>query len=351
MNQYLQKQYLQKHPDGLLIAGISHQVGSECLTNKQLIDRYGIRIKESFINKSVGIETRYFISDDETTSDLAAIAGKNALKNANIDVDKLDRLIVATSTPDHQTPSTACIVQHKLGGRGFPASDIVAACSGFMYALDQGLRCLATGDKYVLIVGVDCRSRTLNMQDKRTAFLYGDGAGAVVLKRVEGIENDRSEKKCKKGFFDCMITADGEGHDAVFVPAGGAKTPCTIENVQAMEHKLSMPNGERVAKNALQGFMHMSHSILQRNNLNLTDVDHVVFHQPNRRLLEAVMRDMNIDESKAFINFEKYGNTVAGSIPIALSEVINSGRAKVGDKILLCSVGGGFTAGAALYQY
>jgi len=338
------QRYLINHQYDFHITGSAHSVGSECLTNEQLIKRFGIQIKESFIDKSVGIRTRYFLSNEETTSDLAADAARKALNKSGVSVNDLDRLIVATSTPDHQTPSTACIVQHKLGGKGFPASDISAACSGFLYGLDQALRCLATGDEKILLIGVDCRSRTLNMQDKRTVFLYGDGAGAIVLQRMDS-------KHEKKGFIDCFVTADGEGHDAVFIPAGGAKQPCTIENVEAMQHKLTMPSGKRVAQNALEGFIYASKKLLQRNNLTLDDIDQFIFHQPNLRLLEIVMRELNIDETRAFINFDKYGNTVAGSIPIALSEAIECGRIKAGDNVMLCAVGGGFTAGAALYQH
>lgn len=336
------KHYLHDSSLSLVIAGTGHATGSECLTNSDLIERYNIRIKPTFIDKSVGIQTRYFLGEQQTTSDLATQAATAALAQADIDVSQLDRLILATSTPDHQTPSTACIVQHKLGGKGFPANDVVAACSGFLYGLDQALRCLATGDKYVLVIGADSRSRTLNMQDKRTAFLYGDGAGAVLLTR-----SDRHEKS---GFIDCFVDADGIGHDAVYVPAGGAAKPCTPENVAAMEHKLLMPSGERVAKNALTGFVQCSQRLLERNQLTLNDIDQIIFHQPNRRLLETVMREMGINEQKVFINFQKYGNTVAGSVPIALSEAFAAKRITQGDTVMLCAVGGGFTMGAALYQ-
>ena len=300
------------------------------------------------MKKSIGIEHRYFVSEEQASSDLAAQACQQALIHADVDINNVDRLIVATSTPDHLTPSTACIVQHKLGGKGFPANDIVAACSGFLYGLDQALRCLATGDETVLVVGVDCRSRTLNMQDKRTVFLYGDGAGAVVLQR----RNIPAEQTASKsGFLDCLLMADGEGHDAVYVPAGGSREPCTPDNTLEMKHKLAMPNGERVARNALQGFLHMSQTLLQRNGLTLEDIDQFIFHQPNRRLLETAISSMGIDEGKTFINFQHYGNTVAGSVPIALSEACQQGRIKSGDKVLLCAVGGGYTGGAALIQW
>ena len=339
---------LKKHPDTFTVAGIGHCVGSHKFNNKELSEAFGIRIKESFIKKNIGIDTRFFVSEEETTSDLAAKAASLALINAGITIEQIDRLIVATSTPDYQTPSTACVVQHKLGGRDFPASDIVAACSGFLYGLDQALRCLATGNQTVLLVGVDCRSRTLNMKDKRTAFLYGDGAGAAVLKRTE---TPNPKSGTKNGFLDCFTTADGQGYDAVIIPAGGAKEPCNASNVAAMKHKLSMPSGSLVAKNALFGFVHLSNKLLDRNQLCLNDIQQVIFHQPNRRLLELVMREMGLTEDNTFINFQRYGNTVAGSIPIALSEAVQSNRIQSGDNILLCAVGGGFTGGAALLKW
>lgn len=342
------RSYIQDHPETFVIAGIAHSVGSIKYTNSELCDAFGIKIKPSFIDKSVGIDTRYFVADNETTSDLAAAAAKKALANAGISIQDIDRLIVATSTPDHPTPSTACIVQYKLGGSGFPANDIVAACSGFMYGLDQALRCLATGDKNVLLVGVDCRSRTLNMQDKRTAFLYGDGAGAVVLQRRAG---NASAGPDKAGFLDCFLTADGSGHDAVIILAGGAKEPCNPQNVAELKNKLSMPSGDRVAQNALRGFAELVHQLLDRNRLNLSDIKQFVFHQPNRRLLEVVMNQLGLTSENTFINFQHYGNTVAGSIPIALSEAVAANLLNSGDTVVLCGVGGGFTGGAALLKW
>ncbi|MCY7297225.1 3-oxoacyl-ACP synthase III family protein [Alteromonas sp. a30] len=340
------KPYLAKSADDFVIAGTGYCVGQQKLNNAELIESFGIRIKESFINKNIGIETRYFLSPEETTSDLATEAAHQALAQANLSANQLDRLIVATSTPDHSTPSTACIVQHKLGASGFPASDIVAACTGFLYGLDQALRCLATGDDYVLLVGVDCRSRTLNMQDKRTAFLYGDGAGAVVLKRQPADVRDAPHKR---GFVDCFVQAEGEGFDAVIVPAGGAAKPCTPENVSAMQHKLSMPSGERVARNAMRAFKETTFDLLARNRLSLADIDLFIFHQPNLRLLEKVSHELDVDPDKMLINFNKFGNTVAGSVPIALAEAVSQNRIQAGSKVLFCAVGGGYTKGAALY--
>lgn len=347
------RDFISNCPDVFFISGMGYCLGEQKITNEELLERFSMKLKLSFIDKSIGIKSRYFAAPHQASSDLATHAAMAAMEEAGISIDQVDRLIVATSTPDYQTPSTACIVQHKLGGSGFPAYDIVSACSGFLYALDQGLRCLATGDDIVLIAGVDCRSRTLNSKDKRTAFLYGDGSGAVVLtkKPHADLQSHSLLPIGRMGFQDCLLVADGEGHDAVYVPVGGSREPCTSEALLQNKHRLTMPSGERVAKNALKGFSELISRILDRNHLTLDQIDQVIFHQPNRRLLEGVLRAMQIDEEKAFINFENYGNTVAASVPIALAQAHESGRIKSGDKVILCAVGGGYSGGVALINW
>lgn len=347
------RDFISSCPDAFFISGMGYCLGDQKVTNEDLLERFSIRLKLSFIDKSIGIKSRYFAAPHQASSDLAVKAAQAALAQAEISIHQVDRLIVATSTPDHQTPSTACIVQHKLGGSGFPAHDIVSACSGFLYALDHGLRCLATGDETILVVGVDCRSRTLNSKDKRTAFLYGDGSGAVVLSKKSHLDKSSNFplSENRLGFQDCLLVADGEGHDAVYVPAGGSKEPCTPEALSENRHRLTMPSGERVAQNALKGFTELIQRILDRNQLSLNEIDQIIFHQPNRRLLEGVLRVMRIDETKAFINFEHYGNTVAASVPIALAQACEAGRIKTGDKVILCAVGGGYSGGVALINW
>ncbi|RFA25378.1 hypothetical protein CAI21_19280 [Alkalilimnicola ehrlichii] len=329
-------------PLGMGIVGTGYALGPNRLSNDDLMRLSGLTLSERFIRSRIGIESRCFLADGMTTSDLAVAAARQALDNADCSLDELDRLIVATSTPDHATPSTACIVQHKLGGSGFPAHDVVAACSGFLYGLEQALRCVATGDRKVLVIGADCRSRTLNLSDKRTAFLYGDGAGAVVVSALPG----RTQ-----GFEDCLLMADGSGFDAVMVPAGGAAEPCTEESIRQGRHRLSMPDGARVATNAAQGFIGLTEQLLERNALRLEDIDFFVFHQPNGRLLQKVIEQLGVPPAKTHINFPRYGNTVAGSVPIALAEAVAEGKIGSGDRVLLCAVGAGFTGGAALLRW
>lgn len=319
------------------IIGHGYALGSQCLTNQDLIDDYGIKIKPSFVDNNVGSKTRFFLDDSQTTSDLAYQAAVQALAKAEVEVNQLSRLIVATSTADYLSPSTACVVQHKLGGKGFPAFDISAACSGFVYAIDQAIRCIATGDELVLVIGADARSRTLNMKNKRTAFLYGDGAGAVLLRRL---------KPDQEGFIASHLYADGAGYDAVYVPSVGA-------NQQQREYnqELTMPNGRRIQENAGVGIASLCSDLLAKTPYQFSDIDYFVFHQPNHYLLQAVIDQMNIPDHKTMVNFSEVGNTVAASIPIALSQAASQQRIQPGDLVVVCAVGGGFTGGAHLFRW
>lgn len=324
-------------PFGIGIRGYGHAVGNRCLDNAELMQEFDIRIKASFIDNSVGIKTRHFISDEMSTSDLAVQAAQQALQSARISVQNLDRIIVATSTPDYLSPSTACVVQFKLGGRGFPAHDICAACSGFIYAVDQAIRYIATSDENVLVIGVDVRSRTLDMQNKRTAFLYGDGAGAVVISR---------NQKSQRGFIASTLFADGVGHDAVYVPSVGyPRTP------EILPPLLTMPDGKRVSENAGIGIPTLCDQLLEKTPYARSDIDFYLLHQPNLYLLRAVCDEMQIPDAKTVINFPQYGNTVAASVPIALSEAAGQQRLQPGDLVLMCAVGGGFTGGAHLLHW
>lgn len=324
-------------PFEIAIRGYGYAVGNTRFTNEELMQAFDIHIKPSFVEKNVGSETRYFISEEMSASDLAAQAAEKALQSAGIGVDQLDRLIVATSTADYLSPSTACVVQHKLGGRGFPAYDIGAACSGFIYAVDQAIRSVATGDHNVLVIGLDVRSRTLDMQNKRTAFLYGDGAGAVVISR---------QNKSSNGFIASLLYADGAGHDAVYVPSvGHARKP------EVLPPLLTMPNGKRVSENAGFGIPTLCAQLLEKTCFSHTDIHFYLLHQPNLYLLKAVCDELHITPAKTVINFPRYGNTVAASVPIALCEAAEQNRLHPGDLVLMCAVGGGFTGGAHLLRW
>lgn len=324
--------------DSITITGLGYALGDQCVTNEELIERHDIRIKPSFIQKSIGIETRYFLAPERAASDLATDAARAALDHAQLEPRQLDRIIVATSTGDYLSPSTACVVQQKLGAAGCPAHDVGAACSGFVYALDQAIRYLATGDNAVLVIGVDTRSRTLDWNDKRTVFLYGDGAGAVVVQRVPG-------EPQREGFVASSLYADGRGHDAVYVPSVGQPQQQTNKPL------LCMPNGQRVSHNAGLGIPGLTQAVLKSSGQQVQDIQFYLFHQPNLRILESLCAEMDIPEEKTFFNFPQVGNTVAASIPILMAQAYAAGKLQPGMLVLLCAVGAGFTGGAHLLYW
>ncbi|WP_269630019.1 3-oxoacyl-ACP synthase III family protein [Pelomonas sp. BJYL3] len=325
-------------PHPMAITGTGYALGDEFLDNAALAERHAIRIKPSFIKNSIGINSRYFLSEGRSTSDIATEAAKQALSQAGLPAQQLSRIIVATSTPDYLSPSTACVVQHKLGASGFPAHDVCAACSGFVYAVDQALRYLATGDEHVLVIGADVRSRTLDFSNRRTAFLYGDGAGAVVISRLKdsGAEED-------SGFLASYLYADGAGHDAVYVPSVGTAATASAQ--------LVMPDGQRVSHNASVGVPGLVKAVLSQAKLPQSAIDFYLFHQPNLYLLQSVCEDLAVPADKTHISFPDIGNTVAASIPIALAQAHASKKLQLGDRVLLCAMGAGFTGGAQVLRW
>lgn len=335
-------EFLQQLPHQISVSGVGFSLGSEQLDNQQLIEKLGIRYKASFVDRKIGIKSRYFLAEGENTSDMASRAAQQALDSAGLSIDDIDRLVIGTSSPDHLSPNMACIVQHKLGGVGFPAIDINATCCGFIFAFDAACRAVATGDKHVLVIGADCRSRLMNTEDILTSFLYGDGAGAVIVSRQE---------KDDFGLLSSVGFADGSGWDAVYIPAGGSAMPVTEQGVRENKHKVYMADGQKVASSAKQGFAMLSDKVMEGTPFSRDEVDFFAMHQPNLRLLESVVNDLNIPEHKTHINFAQYGNTIAGSIPIVLAEAHQLGKIKRGDKVMLCGVGGGFTGGAHLLQW
>lgn len=325
-----------KIPIGVLGLGMSH--GRQCLSNAELIKRFDLNITPKEMENKTGIQTRYFLDEAQALSDIAAEAADNALRNANISPDKLSRIILATSTPDYLSPSTACVVQYKLGASGFPCHDVSAACSGFLYAIDQALRYLHTGDDLILVIGADARSRTLSRNDINTIGLYGDGAGALVLGSVNHLEN--------QGFVSSFTYADGSGYEAVAVPSVGH-----AQQEQQRLNRLSMPSGSKVMKNAIKAMPLVCNKVLNHNDLTLDDVDWFVFHQPNLMLLHSIAKRMGIPTQKVATSFCQFGNTVAASIPITLMQAYKSRKIQRDDLVLLASIGAGFTSAATLIKW
>jgi 3-oxoacyl-(acyl-carrier-protein) synthase III len=323
------------------IAGAGHYLPGPPVTNEELIARHRLQVKSYFIRRSVGAETRHFAADAQATSDLAAEAAVRAIEASGIPRGELRRIILATVTGDYPTPATACIVQRKLGLKGLASIDVVGACAGFLQALDLGARCVMTGEGPVLVIGADIRSRQLNYDDLRTVFLYGDGAGAVVLTASEGDE----------GLHHSILTADGVGAEAVYVPAGGSREPVTEDTLRCRRNTITMHNGRLVAEAAREGFRQLASRLVAETHVPLADIDFFCLHQPNRFLVGQILEDLGVPEAKTWINFPRYANTTSATVPIALSEAIAARRIPPGGWLCLGAVGAGFSGAIQLIRW
>jgi len=293
-----------------------------------------------WIIQRTGIECRHQSAPGEATSDVALQAARNCLEQANADPSEIDLILVATITPDQQTPSTACLLQHKLGSNA-PAMDIGAACAGFMYALVTAAQFIKTGTyERILVVGADLMTHTVNPEDKKTFPLFGDGAGAVLI----GPGND------SQGLLGYTLGADGEGGCLLHVPSGGTLSPLTSDSINDNRHFLEM-DGRAVFKWAVRMLASSVNQVLNHTNLSIDDLDLAVFHQANIRILDAARENLGLPIDKVIVNLHEYGNTSAASIPLALDEANRSDRINPGDKILLSGFGAGLTWGTAIIQW
>ena len=323
---------------GFVIRSIGSYVPSRVVTNEELEQRYGF--EEGWIKRRTGILQRRFAADGESTSDLAAEAARRALTAARLQPSDVDLLVVGTFTPDFTCPSTACLVQDKLQ-LDAPAMDIQAACSGFMYALATGAQFVATGNsKCALVIGADINSRIVQPDDQRTAPLFGDGAGAVILEQASDAH----------GLICYQLGADGAGGVMLDRPAGGASIPLTPELVAAGQHYLQM-DGRNVFKWAIQAVTESILSVLEKAGVTTDDVALFVLHQANIRIIDHAMKVLNIPRSKVYNNLDRVGNTSAASIPLALDEAYREGRIGRGDLVLMCGFGAGLTWGTGLMRW
>ena len=323
------------------IAGTGHYVPGPPITNEELIARHSLPIKTYFVRRSIGAETRHFAAPGQATSDLATEAAKRAIAASGLPASSIRRIILATVSGDYPTPATACVVQRNLGLKGCAAIDIVGACTGFLQAFDLGARCVVTGEGPVLVIGADVRSRQLNFTDLRTVFLYGDGAGAVVL----------AESKGENGLRHSILTADGEGAEAVYIAAGGSREPLTPDGFAAHRGSITMPDGHRVADAARAGFRHLIGRLAEEAGMSISDIDVFITHQPNLYLVRQILADLRIPEERSWINFPRYANTTSASVPIALSEAVAAGRLANGQWLCLAAVGAGFTGAIQLVRW
>ena len=325
----------------VIIAGVGSYVPSKVLTNEELSKT--VDTSDEWIRTRSGIRERRIAAPDQATSDLAIEAAKSALADAKINAADIDLLIVATCTPDHPLPATACIVQHKLGVPAHATCfDIAAACSGFLYALEIAYGQLQTNRyKRALIIGAEKLSTITDWTDRTTCVLFGDGAGAAVLTKV-----DQSDV----GILGTDLGADGEFVDNLYIPAGGSRTPASTESVTKRDHSIRM-NGREVFKSAVRVMETVAREMLEQHKVTPDQITLVIPHQANIRIIEALAGNLEMPIEKFFVNLDRYGNTSSATIPLALDEARRAGRIKPGDLTLLVAFGAGLTYGATLIRW
>lgn len=322
------------------IAGLSTYVPPRVLTNddlEKLVDT-----TNEWILQRTGIKERHIVDPGVATSDLAREAAVGALAQANITADQLGFIVVGTTTPDTIFPSTACMLQHKIGAGNAWGFDLGAACSGFTYALTTAMQMVATGaHDYALAVGADVMSSIIDYTDRTTCVLFGDGAGAVVLAPAGDDE---------PAIIDFAHEIDGSGGPALCMPAGGSRLPATHDTVDQRLHYVKQ-DGQVVFRFAVRKTEEICRRVLERNSIDASQIDVFVSHQANRRIITAAAERLGLPEEKVIINLEMYGNTTAGTIPLALADAVRQQRLKTGDLVLLTSVGAGFTVGSVLLRW
>lgn len=321
------------------ITAVGHYVPEKILTNFDLEKM--VDTNDEWIRTRTGISERR-VAEGGATSDLAVPAVQMVLKNRGITADEIDVIIVATVTPDMFFPATACVLQEKIGAKKAWGFDISAACSGFVYALSVGTQLVETGAyKKVLVVGADKMSSIMDYTDRNTAILFGDGAGAVLL------EPSVDESV---GVMDHKLYSDGSGGQYLYMKGGGSLNPPSHSTIDQKMHYL-VQDGKAVFKVAVMGMADVSAEILERNKLTGADVDWLVPHQANMRIIDATAERMGLDKSKVMININKYGNTTAATIPLCLSEWWHAGKVKKGQNLVFASFGAGYTWGAVYVKW
>ncbi|MGL6130831.1 MAG: beta-ketoacyl-ACP synthase III, partial [Fusobacteriaceae bacterium] len=296
---------------------------------------------DEWIKTMTGVSERRFASSEEATSDLSIKAAQQALERANIDPEEIDMILVATITPDHLTPSTACIVQKKIGAVNAGALDVNAACSGFIYALVLADSLVKSGaSKKVLVIGAETLSRVVDMEDRNTAILFGDGAAAAVVAEVES----------GFGILSNYLGADGDITETLHIKAGGSRNPINRERIELKEQYIKM-KGREVFKFAVNVLPSSTNVAMERAGIKAEDIDIVVPHQANVRIIEAASKKIGIPVDKFYLNLDRYGNTSAASIGIALSEAYEKGIVKKGDMLAMTGFGGGLTFGSLIMRW
>ena len=321
------------------ITGVGSYLPAKILTNAHLEKM--VDTSDEWIVTRTGIKSRRQAARDEFTSDMAAHAAERAMKKAGVTADQIDLIIVATITPDMPFPATACIVQQKIGAHRAAAFDLEAACSGFIYGLEIGQQFIMSRTyDTVLVIGAEKLSSIVDWTDRNTCVLFGDGAGAAVLQ----------SRPNSHGLLTAVMGADGSKGNLLHMPGGGSRCPASVDSVAAKLHYLRM-DGRETFKSAVQAMYHAAQEALRRCELDISKIKCVIPHQANRRIIDAVGKRLGATPEQLFVNLDRYGNTSAASVAIALDEAVSSGKIQRGDLILMMVFGAGLTWGAAVIEW
>lgn len=321
------------------IIGIGSHVPDNVLTNADLEKM--VDTNDEWIVTRTGIRERRIADQDQASSDLAVEASKKALQHAGISADNIDLIIVATVSPDMVFPATACLVQEQIGATKAATFDLSAACTGFIYGVATASQFIATGAyQYALVIGVDCLSKMVDWEDRNTCILFGDGAGAVVLGPVED----------GQGLLAFDLAGDGSGGKHLKVEAGGSRLPASEQTVKEKKHFISM-NGREVFKFAVKAIASSTEKVLAKANMTKDEIDFLIPHQANIRIIESAMKRFGLSWDKVVVNIDRYGNMSSASIPVAMNEAYEKNLLKPGDTLILCGFGAGLTWGAAALRW
>lgn len=330
---------------GIKIAAASKALGSNFLINEDLAK---LGYDSDWIIQRTGIKSRYHATQEEATSDFAIRSGRDCLAQANLDPQDVDLIIVATMTPDHLCPSTACLVQAGLGCNRAAAIDVNAACSGFMYALIMASQFVKTGcSSNALVIGSEALSKIIDPEDKKTFPLFGDGAGAVLIQPGDLQDPD---PETASGILSYRLASNGDLAQALVVPACGSRLPVTHEAIDQRQQYLKM-DGRTVFKWAVRLLPEIVNETLTMANLSLDDIDLLVPHQANTRILDAAIETLGLPPEKVLVNLDRYGNTSAASIPLGLVDALEQGSIQPRDNVMMIGFGGGLTWGSCLFRW
>ena len=322
------------------ITALGTYVPPRVLSNKDLEKM--VETTDQWILERTGIRERHLVDKGVAASDLAVEAVKKLVESHPLDLQQIDLIIVGTVTPDMMYPSTACLVQNKLGIARTWGYDLSAGCSGFLYSLDAGIQFIESGrHKKVLVIGSDVNSSMTDYTDRAVCIIFGDGAGAVLLEPTDEGED---------GIIDYVAQVEGAGGQYLNMPGGGSLNPASHETVDQKMHYIHQ-DGQQVFKYAVKKMAEMTERLLQKNGLTGADVDCFIAHQANKRIINATADRLKMPMDKVIINIDRYGNTTAGTIPLAMQTAIEEGKLKKGSLVLLAAVGAGFTSGATLLRW